>query len=147
MRRDFRELMAPAIKLAGAIPLKTLAALKAAVSANLPALADENADQLFAGKDANDNDLKPSYAPLTVFIKKKKKQPHDRVTLKDTGDFHRSIKAVARARDVLFVAEDPKTRDLQMRYGSDILGLSKKGLANLRPALKAHIARELKRLI
>lgn len=31
------------------------------------------------------------YANATIFIKMRKGQPYDRVTLKDTGDFHKSI--------------------------------------------------------
>ena len=52
---------------------------------------DANRDQLFAGKDKQGKEIIPEYTPTTISIKKEKGQPTDRVTLKDTGEWHRSL--------------------------------------------------------
>lgn len=58
--------------------------------------------QLWKGQDMYGNEIKTykaeleksgyNYALSTIQIKKDKKQPYDRVTLKDTGQFYNSIK-------------------------------------------------------
>ena len=57
------------------------------------AIAETNADQMFAGLRADDTEIGDEYPykPFTIQEKIRKQQPYDRVTLKDTGEFHRSI--------------------------------------------------------
>lgn len=64
------------------------------------------------------------YSPVTVEYKKQKGQPYDRVTLRDTGDFHSSFYLQIDNEKFTFDAEDWKTRDLLRWYGDDIMGLT-----------------------
>lgn len=64
------------------------------------------------------------YTPYTVGIKKEKGQPYDRVTLRDTGDFHKSFELVLDPTAFYITATDYKTQDLVDKYGSNIFGLT-----------------------
>ena len=64
------------------------------------------------------------YTDFTVQIKTEKGQPTDRVTLRDTGDFHKSIHVEAGTSYFEIVASDWKTEELKGKYGDDILGLN-----------------------
>ena len=88
-------------------------------------IADTNADQMFAGLRADDTEIEPAYKPFTIAIKKEKGQPTDRVTLKDTGEFHRSI-FVKFEGDKIIIDSDNDLRDkLVKKYGAKIFGLTK----------------------
>ena len=89
------------------------------------AIAETNADQMFSGIRADDTDIEPTYKPFTVAIKKEKGQPTDRVTLKDTGEFHRSI-FVKFTKDTIIIDSNNDLRDkLVEKYGATIFGLTK----------------------
>lgn len=64
------------------------------------------------------------YAPLTVQLKKEKGQPFDRVTLKDTGAFHKSFFLVFTPVGFSISARDSKTESLVDKYGESIFGLT-----------------------
>lgn len=64
------------------------------------------------------------YSPVTIEIKQAAGQPYDRVTLRDTGDFHRSFFLQIDNEKFTFNAEDWKTRDLLRLYGDEIMGLT-----------------------
>lgn len=64
------------------------------------------------------------YAPLTKWIKANKHQPTNRVTLRDTGDFHRSFYVVAGSESFEITASDEKTEALKLKYGKEIFGLT-----------------------
>lgn len=68
-------------------------------------------------------DYKP-YAPLTIQIKREKGQPYDRVTLRDTGDFHGSFYIVTANDHFIITASDPKTAGLVRKYDRRIFGLT-----------------------
>ena len=86
---------------------------------------DLQREQLFAGLNSKGNKIEPPYAPRTVAIKKKKGQPTDRVTEKDKGDFYKEIFVEPRADSNIFIVDsaDPKSGDLQKKYGKEIFGL------------------------
>ena len=91
------------------------------------AIAETNADQMFAGLRADDTEIGDEYPykPFTIAIKKEKGQPTDRVTLKDTGEFHRSI-FVKFEGDKIIIDSDNDLRDkLVKKYGAKIFGLTK----------------------
>lgn len=91
------------------------------------AIAETNADQMFAGLRADDTEIgdEHPYKPFTIAIKKQKQQPTDRVTLKDTGEFHRSI-FVKFTKDTIIIDSDNDLRDkLVEKYGAAIFGLTK----------------------
>ena len=63
------------------------------------------------------------YTPYTVRIKQEKGQPYDRVTLRDTGDFHKSFEVVFDPNGFYLTATDWKTQELVDKYGGKIFGL------------------------
>lgn len=85
-------------------------------------------EQLMKGLDATGQPIEPAYSPFTVKIKRMKGQPADRVTLKDTGDFHRSVFVAGGGKSFAIGATDAKLAKLKRKYGNDILGLTKKSL-------------------
>jgi len=79
-------------------------------------------EQLFqTGEDGKGNSL-GSYSPFTIAIKKRKGQPTDRVTLKDTGEFYRSYVVKPFNGGFIIDADDEKEdTNLFDIYGDDIL--------------------------
>ena len=100
--------------------------------ANNYVLEDANAAQLEAGLDADGRQLTPEYAELTIELKQQKGQPTDRVTLRDSGAFYAGIVAQVRSDAIALEGTDPKTRELQEKYGDDIIGLSEAAVAEFR---------------
>jgi hypothetical protein len=84
--------------------------------------------QLFRGFDANAQlleDIGGSYTAYTIRQKKKKGDPFDRVTLKDTGDFYRSFNVKVFDDEFLIDAYYLKGgEDLRGRWGDDLAGLT-----------------------
>ena len=78
----------------------------------------------------------PSYSPVTVQLKKLKGQPFDRTTLRDTGEFHSSIK-VKLQRDGIKIESDPIKEDTNLLevYGEEILFLTEENLTEFRNVL------------
>lgn len=64
------------------------------------------------------------YMPRTIKNKKKKNQPYDRVTLKDSGAFYRSMYVEVDEDGFSIEASDKKTAKLKEKYGDEILRLS-----------------------
>lgn len=88
-------------------------------------------DQLFEKGVNNLNVQIKSYMPysqLTISIKRLKGQPYDRVTLRDTGEFHSSFYIEYNDDFFEIKAADEKTDDLIKRYGRYILGLTDENL-------------------
>lgn len=82
-------------------------------------------DQLFQkGVDSQEKRIEPGYTPFTVSIKRQKGQPINRVTLKDTGDFHKSFAVEYFPDSFAIVADDPKTKKIEKKYGKDVTGLT-----------------------
>lgn len=82
-------------------------------------------EQLFTqGVSANGAPIRPVYTPMTVAIKQAKGQPTDRVTLRDTGDFHQSFFIEISDKEFTINADDPKLAKIQRKYGSNVLGLT-----------------------
>lgn len=71
------------------------------------------------------------YKPRTVALKKKKGQPYDRVTLKDTGDWYGSIKGKTKSEYFEINGDTPYQEYLLKRYGNSILGLTDENLSVL----------------
>lgn len=64
------------------------------------------------------------YSETTIEIKQMKGQPTDRVTLRDSGDFHHSFEVETDNVKMTIVASDFKTIQLLKRYGNEIMGLT-----------------------
>lgn len=81
------------------------------------------------------------YAPSTIKYKKKKNQPTTRVTLKDSGDFYKSLRVVFDNNGFYITSSDDIAPLLIKKYGSTILRLSDENLKRLlneyiRPGLR-----------
>jgi hypothetical protein len=95
----------------------------------------DNQEQLAAGLDATGQRIEPPYTGTTRELKKQKGQPSDRVTLKDRGDFYRGLVARVRGQEVENVGTDPKTAELEQKYGPDIVGVSEPDIEDFRQQL------------
>jgi hypothetical protein len=122
------ELARGLLKLPQALELAT----EQVVRDNTAFLEDANTEQLSQGKDSTGKELTPEYADLTRTLKEIKGQPTDRVTLRDKGDFYTSIVAKLGGKQFEMVATDPKTDELQQKYGEEIVGLTESTLEEFR---------------
>ena len=74
------------------------------------------------------------YSDKTVEIKKMKGQPFNRVTLRDTGDFHSAFFVRVSRENFSIDSTDWKTKKLVKKYGDqkgDIFGLTDENLTEL----------------
>lgn len=110
--------------------IKTGRILQDAVQEVVTEIESKNRERLFAGKRKDNSRTAPRYAKSTKAYKARKGQPTNRVTLKDAGDFHESIRAEATQRE-LVVGSDHNVNGfgladwLEERYsgGSSIYGI------------------------
>lgn len=104
-------------------------------------------DQLFQGIRSDGEMIVPPYTPRTVSIKKRRGQPTDRVTLKDTSDFYRGILIDVRQDIFTVQSADEKNISLQQKYGVKIFGLSsdkqREYIANLRPVFILNLKKQI----
>lgn len=100
-------------------------------------------DQLYRrgvnGKDEKIMDYMP-YAVRTIKNKKRKGQPTNRVTLRDTGTFHKSMLVVFDSEGFYITADDDKTQYIVKKYGEEIFRLTDKNFTRI---IKSHIKKEL----
>lgn len=99
----------------------------------------------------NIDDYSP-YTPFTISLKKKKGQPFDRVTLRDTGDFHESFFLDIDSKSFFFDATDEKAKELAEKYGEDIFGLTEDSISILQkeiliPELRKRLAKEIEKAV
>lgn len=80
------------------------------------------------------------YAKRTIKIKKEKGQPTTRVTLRDTGDFHKSMFVVFDSEGFYVTASDDKTEKLIAKYGDEIFRLTDKNFTRI---IRSHVRKEL----
>lgn len=80
------------------------------------------------------------YAPRTIKNKKRKGQPTTRVTLRDTGDFHKSMFVVFDPEGFYVTANDEKTPYLVKKYGEEIFKLTGENLTRI---IRSHLRKEL----
>lgn len=112
-------------------------------------IADEQLyEQGIEGRGIKIASYKP-YAPRTIRDKIRKGQPYDRVTLRDTGEFHASLKVVFDNEGFYITSDDEKSKYLLDRYGKTIFRLSDENLKILindyiRPSLKSKLKERLK---
>lgn len=96
------------------------------------AMIDAQRAQMFAGEDREDHPIhrigKPAdyiYAEMTIKQKQRKGQPTNRVTLRDTNDFHRLIFVEVREETFVIDSFDEKAAQLIKDYGGVIFGLNR----------------------
>jgi hypothetical protein len=104
-----------------------------------------NQAQLYDDGIRNDgSQITPPYAISTLRIKRKKRQPTDRVTLKDTGDFYDSFYIELGSNSFLINARDSITNILKGRYKDEILGLTEESKDELSQFLKGKLIEQLR---
>lgn len=75
------------------------------------------------GQDSKGSIIRPAYRPATIRLKRAKGQPTDRVTLRDTGKFHKTL-IVTPKEDYVEISSDLEyAKYLFKRYGDDVLGI------------------------
>lgn len=84
------------------------------------------------------------YAPSTIKRKKKKGQPTNRVTLKDTGKWYKSLKLIYDVDGFYIVSTDDKHKYLKERYGEKILKLTREHLNEVIRSFRPELAEKLK---
>lgn len=100
-------------------------------------------DQLYRrginGRDEKIMSYMP-YTAKTIQNKKRKGQPTTRVTLRDTGAFHKSMFVVFDSEGFYVTASDEKTEELVKKYGEEIFRLTDKNFTRI---VRSHIRKEL----
>lgn len=87
------------------------------------------------------------YAPYTIQYKKFHGQPHTRVTLRDTGDFHSRMYVVYEPDGFYVTSYDEKTSLLVDKYGPEIFRLTDDNLTRIvRVHLRRYLIKEIKRI-
>lgn len=81
--------------------------------------------------------------------KKEKGQRYDHVTLKDTGEFYNSFKAILDGNSDFIISADTikDTGDLIEKYGSEILGLNSNSLEKLAVKTKEILIPYVKKIL
>ena len=124
------------------LPLVLEEVIRDKESVIVSAIAD---DQLYRrgvnGKDVKIMSYAP-YRPRTIAIKKRKGQPTTRVTLRDKGNFHKSMYVHFDTDGFYVNSKDSKTELLVKKYGVEIFRLTDKNFTRL---VRVHIRRELKK--
>lgn len=80
------------------------------------------------------------YAARTIENKKRKGQPTTRVTLRDTGDFHKSMHVIFDSEGFYVTSDDEKAKYLVKKYGGEIYRLTDKNFIRI---IRSHIRKEL----
>lgn len=80
------------------------------------------------------------YAARTIENKKRKGQPTTRVTLRDTGDFHKSMHVIFDSEGFYVTSDDEKAKYLVKKYGGEIYRLTDKNFTRI---ICSHIRKEL----
>lgn len=100
-------------------------------------------EQLYQGLRSDEEPIVPPYSPTTIARKKKKSQPSNRVTLKDTGDFYKGILLDVRQDVFVLESADRKSGDLQKRYSKKILGLGSAAKAKWQKKLEPEFKKQI----
>lgn len=75
------------------------------------------------GEDKKGSAIRPAYSPMTIRLKKAKGQPTNRVTLRDTGKFHKTLIVTPYDTYVEISSNLEYSKYLFKKYGDDILGI------------------------
>ena len=99
---------------------------------------DANRSQLMDGLDKTGREIIPEYTTLTKQIKAEKGQPTDRVTLKDTGEWHKSLFMKNEGGKIFIESQHELTDKLLMKYDREqetILGIPEKQKTNINESI------------
>lgn len=110
-----------------------------------------NKEQLFAGENSLGVSLESiggGYSAFTIEVKKKKGQPTDRVTLKDTGEYYDSY-TLDLGSGFFTINSDPIKGDtnLETEWGDNLEGLQDENLQKLIEIIKVKFEQETRRVL
>lgn len=105
------------------------------------------ADQMFSGERGDGRDILPKYTPYTKLIKRQKRQPTDRVTLRDTGDFQDAIVIDYGPDSFRYDSTDDKRAKLVRKYSEQIFGLNDDSLNNLIDTIRDGFVKQMQKTI
>ena len=105
-------------------------AFEFAIHSIAPDIEKANRAQLWSGIDSTGDKTGPPYEPQTIQIKSSLGQPTDRVTLYDTGAFHKSIYVDVVDDGLIIGATDKKAKELEDKYTIDIYGLTENSMSH-----------------
>jgi len=92
--------------------------------------------QLFKkGIDSDGQPLPMPYAQRTIAHKKSEGQPIDRITLRDTGAFHRGFFVQYRKGFFQLYSKDDKAKKLEQEWGEEIFGLTDESIGFIIPEI------------
>lgn len=118
---------------------------------NRESIADMNAAQMAQGLRADGSEILPSYADLTISMKKKRSGlsgVFDHVTLYNTGAHYAGLYAEVKGDEIEYGSRDEKSAVLQKKYNTakgSIYGLSTDSREDLAPAFKRSFFAEYER--
>jgi len=105
-------------------------------------------EQMFKqGERADGAAITPPYTAFTKAIKQINGQPTNRVTLRDTGGFHKSVSVRWSKTEFKLIANDPKTPDLVRKYSPEILGLSDNSINQLNVFLRPKLQKDFRKFV
>lgn len=82
-----------------------------------------NTEQMYEGRLSTGESITPPYAASTVAIKRRKGQPTDRVTLRDTRRFHEAYRLQVIGSDLIEDSDVSYSDYLTKKYTPQIWGL------------------------
>lgn len=85
-----------------------------------------NTEQMNEGELNDGTAISPGYTSRTIQIKKRKGQPYDRVTLKDTGAFYSGYTVQPQGDELNLDSSVSYATDLTKKYSDKIWGLNDK---------------------
>ena len=98
--------------------------IQTSIDTNKAILIEKQTGQFDKGKDADNTSFVPSYALSTKQAKRRKGQPTNRVTLKDSGDLYGSIDIQANTTQAIITANVEYYKYLVVHYDKNtILGI------------------------
>lgn len=122
-------------------------ATERAIQRTASTFVDLQREQLQQGLRADGEPIVPPYSASTVAKKKKKGQPFDRVTAKDTGSYYAGIGIEVDGDKVKIQSSDSKDGDLAKQYGKNLLGLGPGKRSEYVPTLFPVLIDEIKKQI
>lgn len=104
-------------------------------------------EQHEAGIDGTGQRIKPEYTQTTIRLKTEAGQISNRVTLKNKGDYRKSItQVILRDRADIF-ATDSKADELSEKYGKDILDHTEESKQDIREQILPDLIEDTKNYI
>ena len=76
------------------------------------------------GVDGDGNSITPEYSEITITNKKGKQQISSHVTLRDTGEWYKSMYVIYEEGEIKVQSDLSKTEQLVEKYGKSILDLT-----------------------